>query len=70
VVWPDGEERFYVGRVAGHLTWPPRGMLGHGYDPMFIPEGENQTFAEMTPAHKNRISHRAKALQKLFDDLF
>lgn len=70
VVWPDGEERFYVGRAPGYLTWPPRGQLGHGYDPMFIPQSQNQTFAEMSAEEKNRVSHRALALQKLFDDLF
>jgi XTP/dITP diphosphohydrolase len=70
VLFPDGEERFYVGQAPGHLTWPPRGTLGHGYDPMFVPQGETRTFAELDPEHKNRISHRARALQKLFDDLF
>ena len=52
------------------LVWPPRGHLGHGYDPMFVPEGETQTFAELDPAHKNRISHRAEALEQLVRDLF
>jgi XTP/dITP diphosphohydrolase len=70
VMWPDGEERFYVGQASGRLVWPPRGAHGHGYDPMFVPDGETQTFAELDPAHKNRISHRAQALQELFDDLF
>lgn len=70
VVWPDGEERLYEGRAPGHLAWPPRGALGHGYDPMFVPEGETRTFAELEPAEKNRISHRARALEKLVRDLF
>lgn len=70
VLWPDGEERVYEGRVPGHLTWPPRGAFGHGYDPMFVPEGESLTFAELDPGHKNRISHRARALEKLVRDLF
>jgi len=70
VVWPDGSERLYEGRAPGHLVWPPRGMLGHGYDPMFVADGETQTFAEIDPAHKNRISHRARALEKLVRDLF
>ena len=69
VIWPDGEERFYVGRAPGHLIWPPRGTLGHGYDPVFVAAGETQTFGELQPEHKNRISHRARALEKLFDDL-
>ena len=70
VVWPDGEERLYEGRCPGHLVWPPRGTLGHGYDPVFAADGESQTFAELDPAHKNRISHRARALEKLVRDLF
>ena len=44
--------------------------LGHGYDPMFVPDGESRTFAELAPEEKNRISHRAKALEKLVRDLF
>ena len=60
----------FEGRAHGTLAWPPRGALGHGYDPMFVPEGQNRTFAELDPAEKNRISHRAKALEKLVRDLF
>ena len=70
VMWPDGEERLYEGRAAGHLVWPPRGKLGHGYDPVFVPDGENLTFAEMENAAKNLISHRGRALEKLVRDLF
>jgi len=70
VVWPDGEERIYEGRAQGTLAWPPRGQLGHGYDPMFVPDGESRTFAELAPEEKNRISHRAKALEMLVRDLF
>ena len=70
VLWPDGEERFYEGRAPGHLTWPPRGQLGHGYDPVFVPHGETITFGEMDAARKNRVSHRAHALEKFFRDLF
>ena len=72
VVWPDGKERIFEGRAPGHLTWPPRGALGHGYDPMFVPDagGGERTFAELDPAEKNRISHRARALEKLVADLF
>ena len=70
VAWPDGEERIYEGRAEGTLAWPPRGVLGHGYDPMFVPNGESRTFAELAPEEKNMISHRAKALEKLVRDLF
>jgi XTP/dITP diphosphohydrolase len=70
VLWPDGAEKIYEGRAHGQLVWPPRGQLGHGYDPVFMPDGEAITFGEMDHAHKNRISHRARALAKLLDDLF
>ena len=69
VVWPDAQERIFEGRAHGTLTWPPRGQLGHGYDPMFVADGQSLTFAELDPAEKNRISHRAKALEKLVRDL-
>ncbi len=63
VMWPDGHDMFFVGRVPGHLAWPPRGKLGHGYDPVFVPEGETYTFAEMTHEKKNTLSHRARAVE-------
>jgi XTP/dITP diphosphohydrolase len=70
VMWPDGVERYYEGVAPGALVWPPRGTLGHGYDPVFVPEGQNLTFAEMTHDAKNKISHRARALELLLSDLF
>jgi XTP/dITP diphosphohydrolase len=70
VMWPSGEERFFEGIARGHLIWPPRGSLGHGYDPMFVPDGGTKTFAELDPAEKNLISHRARALEQLTRDLF
>lgn len=70
VIWPDGGEKIYEGRAQGTLVWPPRGVLGHGYDPMFVPDGETRTFAEMDPQEKNLISHRARALELLVRDLF
>ena len=70
VMWPDGVDRYYEGVAPGHLVWPPRGSLGHGYDPMFVPDGQHQTFAEMTHDKKNTLSHRARALEKLLSDLF
>ena len=69
-MWPDGEERYYEGVAHGQLVWPPRGALGHGYDPVFVPDGQPQTFAEMTHAKKNSLSHRGLALEKLLSDLF
>ena len=70
VMWPDGHEKFYEGVAHGQLVWPPRGLLGHGYDPVFVPDGQDQTFAEMTHAKKNSLSHRGLALTKLLHDLF
>jgi len=65
LAWPDGHDEVFEGKVEGHLFWPMRGALGHGYDPMFQPEGYDITFAEMDPAKKNEISHRADAFRKL-----
>ncbi len=62
LAWPDGREMVFEGTVEGSLTWPLRGRLGHGYDPMFVPEGQALTFAEMPESSKNQISHRARAL--------
>ncbi|MEX0343258.1 MAG: RdgB/HAM1 family non-canonical purine NTP pyrophosphatase [Erythrobacter sp.] len=70
LVWPDGEQAVYEGTVPGTLTWPPRGELGFGYDPVFIPKGREQTFAEIAPEEKHAISHRADAFAKLVADQF
>jgi XTP/dITP diphosphohydrolase len=69
VAWPDGEERIFEGRAHGTLAWPPRGALGHGYDPMFVPDGGERSFAELPPEEKNRVSHRARAIEKLVREL-
>lgn len=65
LMWPDGHEEIFEGIAPGHLVWPPRGPHGHGYDPIFVPDGYDLTFAEMTAEQKNRISHRADAFRKL-----
>lgn len=65
LAWPDGRDRVFEGKVEGQVVWPMRGRLGHGYDPMFQPDGYDLTFAEMEPELKNRISHRADAFRKL-----
>ncbi|MCB5424485.1 RdgB/HAM1 family non-canonical purine NTP pyrophosphatase [Altererythrobacter sp. CC-YST694] len=70
LAWPDGESAVYEGRVGGTLTWPPRGTMGFGYDPVFVPSGFDQTFAEIAPEEKHRISHRADAFAKLVTDQF
>jgi XTP/dITP diphosphohydrolase len=62
--FPDGSAHLFEGRVDGILTFPPRGNKGFGYDPIFIPEGHSITFAEMDPAKKHLISHRARAFKK------
>lgn len=64
LAWPDGHDEVFEGRAEGQLVWPMRGELGHGYDPMFQPEGHDRTFAEMTSDEKNAISHRADAFAK------
>lgn len=61
---PGQSVELFEGRIDGMLTFPPRGEKGFGYDPIFIPEGYDMTFAEMDPAEKNRISHRARAFEK------
>ncbi len=70
LAWPDGQSAVYEGRVHGTLTWPPRGTMGFGYDPVFEPQGGAQTFAEIDPAEKHRISHRADAFAKLVAEQF
>lgn len=64
LAWPDGREVVFEGKVEGHLVWPGRGGQGHGYDPMFVPQGHDETFAEMPESRKNAISHRADAFAK------
>lgn len=70
LAWPDGEHAIYEGRVDGRLTWPPRGDRGHGYDPIFVPVGYEQTFGEIGVEGKHGISHRADAFAKLVADQF
>lgn len=65
----DGKEHLFEGIVRGHITEQLSGTEGFGYDPIFMPEGYNQTFAEMPLDVKNDISHRGRAVQKLVDFL-
>ena len=65
VAWPDGPCVVVEGRLDGDLVFPPRGDGGHGYDPIFRPEGSDRTFAEMADAEKDAISHRARAFARL-----
>lgn len=70
LIWPDGHEEMVSGIAEGRLVWPVRGAEGHGYDPMFVPAGEDRTFAEMSAQEKNRISHRARAVEALMERCF
>jgi XTP/dITP diphosphohydrolase len=70
LAWPDGHDELALGRVEGQLVDPPRGAGGFGYDPMFCPDGHEQTFAEMTAAEKQALSHRGRALRRLLADCF
>jgi len=66
IAWPDnGQTESFEGRVDGTLIWPPRGTRGFGYDPMFVAAGHDQTFGEIDPVDKHKVSHRAKAFEKL-----
>lgn len=68
IAWPDGHDEVFAGHVDGHLVWPIRGANGFGFDPMFQPLGETDTFGEMDPAKKHGMSHRAVAFAKLLKD--
>lgn len=70
LAWPDGHEEVFAGVMSGQIVWPMRGDQGHGYDPIFQPDGYDVTFAEMDHAEKNRISHRADAVAKLVAGCF
>ncbi len=65
LAWPDGHVEAFLGKIEGSLEFPPRGTMGFGFDPIFVPEGFVQTFAELDPAAKHSISHRADAFAKL-----
>lgn len=72
VAWPDHHTEEFEDRVDGTLIWPPRGTLGFGYDPMFLPDGHARTFGEMPgeekhglPPRGKGLSHRARAFLKL-----
>jgi len=73
LAWPandhGGREAMFRGEAHGHLTWPPRGERGFGYDPIFVPDGYEMTFGELDAA-KRRISHRARAFEKLVEACF
>jgi XTP/dITP diphosphohydrolase len=70
LAWPDGHDEVFEGVMPGQVIWPMRGDQGHGYDPIFQPDGYDITFAEMDRWEKNRISHRADAFRKLVAGCF
>lgn len=70
LAWPNGEDALFEGFVKGTLTWPIRGDQGFGFDPMFVPTGQTETFGEMDPVRKHAISHRAKAFEKFMKAYF
>ena len=65
LAWPDGRDEIFEGKAEGRLVWPMRGDRGFGFDPMFLPDGETETFGEMEPSRKRAMSHRADAFSKL-----
>ena len=65
LAWPDGHTESFEGQVQGTMAWPPSGEKGFGYDPTFMPEGFDTTFAQMEPAQKHAMSHRANAFKQL-----
>lgn len=65
IAWPDGHDEVFEGTVDGRIVWPMRGVNGFGFDPVFLPLGETETFGEMEPAKKHGMSHRAAAFAKL-----
>lgn len=70
LAWPDGHDEVFAGTVEGQVVWPMRGVEGHGYDPIFQPDGYDITFGEMDFDEKNRISHRADAFRKFVAGCF
>ncbi len=70
LAWPDGHEEVFEGRIEGRCVWPMRGDKGHGYDPMFQPDGHEVTLGEMDRWEKNAISHRGDAFGKLLAACF
>lgn len=70
LAWPDGHDEIFEGKVSGRIVWPMRGAEGFGFDPIFLPDGETETFGEMDPARKHEISHRADAFKKLVAGCF
>ena len=65
LAWPDGHDEVFDGKIEGQVVWPMRGDQGHGYDPIFMPDGYDITLGEMDRWEKNKLSHRGDAFAKL-----
>ncbi len=70
LAWPDGHDEIFEGQVHGQVVWPMRGENGFGFDPVFLPDGKDETFGEMDPAEKHAMSHRSVAFAKLVEGCF
>ncbi len=70
LMWPDGHDEVFEGVLPGQVVWPPRGAEGHGYDPIFMPDGHDVTLGEMSADLKNSLSHRARAVQQMIGGVF
>lgn len=70
LMWPDSHDEVFEGVLPGQVVWPPRGAAGHGYDPIFMPQGHDVTLGEMSAEMKNILSHRAIAVQHMIDAAF
>lgn len=69
LVTPGAEDRIFEGSVPGQICWPPQGAEGHGFDPVFWPDGEDCALGAMPPEKKNQLSHRADAVTKFLSAL-
>ncbi|CAM3167306.1 non-canonical purine NTP pyrophosphatase [Paracoccus nototheniae] len=70
LMWPDGHDEVFEGVLPGQVVWPPRGAEGHGYDPVFQPDGHDITLGQMPAALKNSLSHRARAVEQMIEAAF
>ena len=70
LAWPDGHDEVFEGVLPGQVVWPPQGSEGHGYDPIFQPDGYSTTLGVMSSEEKNRVSHRAIAVARMLEGSF
>lgn len=70
LIWPDGHDEVFEGILPGQVVWPMRGVEGHGFDPIFQPDGFDRTLGELSAEEKNRISHRAMAVEQMIGRCF